>query len=293
MSSLRFIFMCMCTLLWGSVFEAGCIPFFADYGIGYENFRGIPEGDWEGNAGALISANFAVKPACDPLIGHAIQAGVSYGVYDWDGRGSVGGSVQHQIFVTAGISRETSCPSGLNYGLVYDWLWTKNYGVFALDPIIDQLRFQAGYTVGGCNEFGLWGTLDLRTSEHAFFFIPIRYRAISQINAFWRHTFNNCAETIVWAGAPYKKGLMFSTGRAGEFIIGGAFRAPLTSRLAVEGRAVYMNPNAPSGFFGPKNYVANVCLELKYAFGVGTDVKRPYMPLANSGNFLVDTNLNF
>jgi hypothetical protein len=223
-----------------------------------------------------------------------MQAGASYGVYDWHGRLSSPSDrqseTQQQVFVTGGFFRRAVCGSGINFGLVYDWMWNKNFGLFALDAHIDQLRFLAGYLSCGRNEFGLWGTMDLHWSRHSTQEIDVDYRAISQINAYWRHLFDNCAETMVWAGVPYKRNLLFSTGRAGKFILGGSFRVPLTCQLGLEGHACYMCPHSSSN--KQRNYAANLCIELKWAFRA-EDCIVPLMPIGNNSNFLVDTNVNF
>jgi hypothetical protein len=103
---------------------------------------------------------------------------------------------------------------------------------------------------------------------------------------------------MVWAGVPYGKSLMFSGKRAGTFIVGGSFYAPLTTYLSVEGRGMYMGPQKNEGSPHFQSYGANICIGLSYAFGYDGDgcceraQARPYLPLANNSNFLVDTSLN-
>lgn len=296
MTFLRTLLACFATCILGTAAADCRLPFGAEAGLGYDFFRSIPDGSWEGNTGAFASVNLWKKlPA--KYCGLGMQLGASYGVYDWNGRLSSpsgeDGSSQQQAFATVGIFRETPCESGFNAGLVYDWMWTKNFGAFALDPKIDQLRFQGGYLLCCRNEFGIWGTLDLHWSRNSSFEIPVTYRALSQVNAFWRHIFSNCAETMLWAGVPYKRSLLFSSGLAGKFIIGGSFRAPLTSRLEIEGHGSYMHPRSRSGSPKPLNYAANICIELKWSFGDRACGAQSYMPLGNNSNFLVDSNLNY
>ncbi len=286
----------------GQSFAGECcwssLPIAGEINIAYDEFRGIPDGTWNGNTGGLVGANFAV--GVFDLFG--IQIGGSYGVYDWYGRGAVGpGSacaVQQQGFVTAGFFRETLCPSGFQGALVLDWMFNENFGVFALNPSFGQLRLEVGYLLNATHEFGLWGTLDVHTSHKSSFQIPISYRAISQVNLFWRYFFENCAEAMVWAGAPYKKGLMFPGKRAGQYILGAALRAPLTANLNLEAHGAYMGPmqHCTSRHF--QNYDANICIGVSYTFGLGEDVccetrqVRPYLSIANNSNFFVETNLS-
>lgn len=297
MKQLRLLIICLLTTLSGSLFGNSLFSGSAEIGLGYDYFRSLPEGSWEGNTGGLISINTSSAVPCWKNDNYGIQLGGSFGVYDWHGRESAPsgrqGSTQKQTFFTVAIFRTTPCDSGFNFGLAYDWVWNKNFGVFALETKFGQLRFQGGYLLCQRNEFGLWGTLDLHSSHRSTQQIPITYRAISQINAYWRHIFDNCSETMVWAGVPYKKSLMYSTGRAGKFIIGGSFKAPLSNRLAIEGHASYMNPHSGSGASKQRNYAANLCMELKWALFCNPCSKKPYMPIGNNSNFIVDTNGNY
>ena len=56
-----------------------------EWNSSYDYFRGMPDGSWNGNNGALIAVNSGLN-----LLDYAnLQAGASYGLYDWDGRGNV------------------------------------------------------------------------------------------------------------------------------------------------------------------------------------------------------------
>lgn len=272
-----------------------CLPFRLDVGAGYDYFRSLPEGSWEGNTGALIQANLSHELCfCDQNWG--VQLGGSYGVYDWNGNRSAPSDrqsgTQQQAFVTVGGSWRTPCESGFNVGLVYDWMWNEKLGVFRLDANLDQLRFQAGYQLCCRDEFGLWGAFHLNTAHRDFQQIPVSFRGISQVNLFWRHTFANCAETKVWVGAPTSSSLMFDSGRSGQFTVGGMFYAPLTSRLGVEGHASYLHPHSADDGYRSWLYGANLYLGVTYAFGGSANCRKPYMEIANNSNFYVDTSLN-
>lgn len=273
------------------------LPFSADFNISYDNFRSIPEGSWEGNTGAFVSLNLGM-----PLTNFfstqelRLQLGGSYGVYDWSGRGSsLGGNpktTQQQALMTAGAYTKTLCASGINASVVYDWMINKNLGVFALHANIAQVRFQTGYQFCYYDEIGVWGAFDVHKAHAITQGIPVDFRAISQVNLFWRHTFENCAETVLWTGTPVKKSLMFSSGRAGRFIFGSSFSVPLNECLSIEGHAAYMRAKALHGVLESRNYAADVSFGLTYSFG-GCSREKIYLPLANNSNFLIDTNLNY
>lgn len=274
-------------------------PIYAEATIAYDDFRGMSEGTWTGNSGALVGTNLGI-PLLDIF---ALQAGGSYGVYDWTGRGltflGIPNSVQQQGFMTVGLFHEKLCRYyGFQSSLVLDWMFNKNFGVFALNPSCGQLRLQIGYLLNTCNELGVWGTLNVNTDHETFFEIPIAFRAISQVNLFWRHFFEGCAEATFWAGLPYKKSLMFPGERPGKYILGASVRVPLTSCLDLDAHAVYMSPrgNLASPRFA--NDAVNICLGFTYIFGGCADcdgdfqTARPYLSIANNSNFLMETNLS-
>lgn len=273
------------------------IPISAELNIAYDDFRGISEGSWNGNTGGVIGGNFGL---CSQSFG--VQLGGSYGAYDWNGRGPVGSgnsdNLQHQGFLTGGIFYKTPRDRGLQSGVVVDWMFNKNFGVFGLDPSLGQVRYQAGYLFWTSDEIGFWGTANISTDHLRTFQIPVAFRAINQLSLFWRHRFENCGEFMAWGGVPYQKSLLFSGKRSGKFILGACFRAPFSSCFCVEGRGMYMAPqgNRASPHF--QSYGANICIGLTYFFGAGSNdcceiwQARPYMPVANNSNFLVDTNLN-
>ena len=182
---------------------------------------------------------------------------------------------------------------GWTGGVVYDFQANVHAGVFGSSPSMGQMRGQIGYTFRGHNQFGLFATYDTGTTTSQIGSLSVQFRAISQINAFWMHTFKNQGWMTLWAGTPYRKGLMFPSGRAGTFIVGAGFKAPLTGCLSVEGHAVYMGAHGDADYPGSHNYASNVSVGLSYAFGSKQIGARPYMSLGNNSNFLVDTNMNY
>lgn len=292
---------CLFTMLIGisAILSADCyIPYTCEVGIGYDYFRSLPEGDWEGNTGALTSFNFCSSAPYLMDYGIAAQIGASYGIYDWSGRGSSPSGrqtgAQQQVFITGAIFEKTPCCSGVNLGIAYDWMWNKNASVFALDSAISQLRFQGGYIFNQTDEWGLWATLDTQTAHKTSEGLPISFRAISQVNLYWKHLFENCAHTTIWAGLPYKKSLMYSNGRAGQYILGASFHTPLTRQLSIDGHASYMRGHSASGGQKQRTYAANIYIELKWAFGdIEELLVQPYMPIGNNSNFITDTNITF
>lgn len=270
-------------------------PVGGDVALAFDYFRSLPDGSWNGNFGAYSSVNLAIGIPKEKW-GFGAQVGGSYGLYDWEGRGSnvMGNTkaLQQQAFLTAGLFRMTPDCSGFNAGVVYDVMFNKQFGVFALNPIIAQVRGQIGYLIQGGNELGFFGTYDTQTSHKTADEVPVVFRAICQVNLFWSHYFKNRAQTMLWAGTPYLRGLMYTSGRAGRYIVGASFRAPLMKALSVFGHGVYMGAQSATASVESRNYAANVCFGISYAFGGCKAGQRPYLSLADNSNFLVDTNAN-
>lgn len=279
-----------------------CLPIAGDATIAFDDFRSVPEGSWEGNVGALISLNLGAPLPLLSRGGLGIQLGGSYGLYDWSGRGSAlagsDKSMQQQGFATVAIFRRAQCGTGINLALAYDRMFNDKFGVFALDPSLSQVRYQVSYLLRCRNEFGAWGTAYTNTAHKSTVGIPVAFRAINQINLFWRHFFKNCTEAMIWGGVPFGSSLMFFS-RPGEYTLGASFQAPLARCWAVSGHAAYMHAPSAPGPIESRNYASNVCIGITYLFGGSSRCVsrarafRPYLPVANNSNFLVDTSVNY
>ena len=273
--------------------ETSLVSFGGDFGLALDNYRSLPEGSWEGNMGAFFSGNFKMMLPMSFLF----QVGGSYGLYNWDGRASAPlnntNMLQQQGFITTALSRETSSFSGVNFGVAYDWMLNKSLGVFAVNPFISQVRAQLGYLIHGNNEIGAWATINTNTSHKTSENMPIKFRAVSQANIFWTYHFQNKAFTTLWAGTPYRRGLMYSSGRAGTYLVGTRFQAPLTNRLNIFGHGMYMGSRKSLSSSTSKNYAADVCFGIAYAFGKGVVKDSSYVSIANNSNFIIDTNANY
>jgi len=258
-----------------------------EVGMSYDYFRGIPDGSWNGNTGALVSAN--VGGQLYDCVGY--QLGASYGNYNWDGRENLvfenSKSTQQIGMFTGGIF---SSLKQYNLGIVYDHMISKHFGIYDQSPSINQLRLQAGYELCS-NEFGIWGTVGLSESHKTALGVPLVFDAIDQVNLFWTHQFNDCSKSSVWIGAPYSNSLYNPHNTAGLFLLGFSVKTQLTPSLCLQGDGSYMKARRSSN--SSQSYAANICIGLTYSFTSGCFKEiDPYMPLANHSNFLIDTNLN-
>src|SRR5690606_23936059 len=57
MTFLRTLLACFATCILGTAAADCRLPFGAEAGLGYDFFRSIPDGSWEGNTGAFASVN--------------------------------------------------------------------------------------------------------------------------------------------------------------------------------------------------------------------------------------------
>lgn len=257
-----------------------------DLNLSYDYFRGLPDGSWNGNSGALLSAQFGkqVQNCLD------LQLGGSFGLYNWDGRQNLvfenPKNPEMVGFLTVGLSHDFN---RFRVGLVYDRLFTDHFGIYNLSPSIDQLRFQAS-TLWRCEEFGFWGTVGLTKDREYALGVPIEFAAVDQFNIFWTHTFSECASSTLWIGAPYTNSLYYTNRSAGVLTTGFSLRAPLTRCLLVEGTGSYMRAHTLHGAEQSRASAASIQLGITYSFC--GPCERPYLPLADHARFLVDTTLN-
>ncbi len=275
------------------VYYTSWCPIEVDFTIALDDFRSLPEGSFGGNWGALTALNLKAP------LPHAlsIQLSGSYGLYNWYGKSSTpsehSGALQQQRFITVATSRQTEESSGINAGIAYDCMLNDNFGLFAVDPFFYQIRGQTGYLIGGGNELGVWASYGINIANKEAEQIPLRFRAISQVNLFWCHYYKNNGYTMIWAGTPYRRGLMYTSGRPGTFTLGAQFSIPMTSYCTIQGTAAYMGARKVLGIRPSSNYAADISIGITYSFGKRRVIQSPYMTPANNSNFMADTNQNF
>ena len=285
-----------------------CIPFpvSIDLNVSADTFRSLPEGSWINNDGAYVALNIGFPLPYLQCYGLGGQFGSSWGAYDWNGRESspFGNrrAAQQQVFLTTGFFWKTTCASGINLGVVYDWMFNKYFGAFGVQVDMAQVRYQAGFLWDCSDEFGIWGANPVHTAERMPGGDLAQFRGINQINLYWQHNFENCAYTMLWVGLPYG-GLRPAEGpvpkhyRSGQFVAGARMGAPLTSAFSIEGHASYMHPTTTFIHEQSQDYAFNVTIGITYSFG-GAGLcddygVRPYLPLADNSSFIVDTNKNY
>jgi hypothetical protein len=269
--------------------------FFSNFDIylGPDTFRGIPSGSWSGDSGADIGGNilFGIKE------NHFIFGGIiggSYGLYDWDDRGFSAArnqtQLQQQGFVSGAIFLGSDYPYGLDVAISYDLMLNSRFGVFAVNPFVDQVRAKLGLTLNDNDQIGAWVTHFITQSYTEINQVPLTFRAIPQVNAYWSHFFKNSSRISLWAGSPYGDSLMYTFGSAGKYIVGADFKAMLSKNLSFTGTWSYMGSKGYDPFSSSANFGNNIGFAITYSFG--EENSRIWMAPANNSNFFVDTNAN-
>lgn len=275
--------------------------------VGADNFRGIPDYDNGDNHGVLAGLNVATPIPYLKRHGVGFQLGGSYGAYDFAGRSSPNNKeIQSQGFLSVGLFIRPQPCTPLSLGIAYDWMFNKNFSIYAEDPTIEQLRAQIAYFLTASDEIGIWGTYDTSTAHKllkcGWYDSQMNYRAISQANVFWRHIFEGGTESNVWVGTTTKHRLNRQhSDHAGKFIVGVELTVPFLDSWALLGRACYMQPGTKRGAVGSREYTSNIAVNLVYYFGgdsnntesVSSAAWMPYLPLANNSNFMVDAATTF
>ncbi|MGZ3732174.1 MAG: DUF6666 family protein [Parachlamydiaceae bacterium] len=273
---------------------------------GAENFRGIPDGNTNDNFGIHTGIEIASPVPYLNRYEMGFQLGASYGVYDFAGHRQTykcSRNAQTQEFITMGLFLRPLSSLPLSMGIVYDWMFNQNYGLYVQNITIEQLRGQIAYLFTPNDQIGAWATYDTsrgikcqRIKELGF---QITYRAIAQVNIFWRRFYGNGIESTVWLGTPLRNRLNREhSSLPGKYIIGLQLHVPFFENWALTGRACYMQPGTRSGHLGAREYVSNITINLNYFFGGNPTTTEncawlPYLSMANNTNFFVDAKTKY
>lgn len=268
--------------------------------FGLDSFKGVSDGSNLSNFGVMTGINTGVPMAWLDQYGLGWQTGLNYGVYDFDGALSDNPRSQQELFVTTGLFRKGREGQRLSFGLVYDWMFSNQWGIYGTSPTLGQWRGQVEFALSDINAIGVYGCLrdrnDLSASGQR---ANIETRAISQANLFWHHKFESAADSWLWIGVPERSRLSGDKS-LGDWIVGASIQAPLSDRLALYGNAQYMHPSAAAGTDAAIDATWNVGAGIAWYIG-GHAVSHslngkcwmPYMPVANNSTFLVDQNAVF
>jgi hypothetical protein len=220
------------------------------------------------------------------------QVGASYGVYDFKGRDTVSpSSAEQQTFVTLGLYKRSDvcCGDRVSWGLVYDQFWAHQWGLFAGELYVGQVRGIVGYAVSEWNEFGVWGAFRTTGDNSVPGISPplAPLRAMNQYNVYWRHNYDFGGQTMLYVGGHDPADL-------GSWVFGLLGQAPLSDYVALYGNFTYALPGSATGLIGSNEEEWNVAFGVAYYFGgkavsptVSGRKGLPLLPVANNGSFLI------
>ncbi|MEX0977384.1 MAG: hypothetical protein WDZ48_00935 [Pirellulales bacterium] len=218
------------------------------------------------------------------------QFGASYGVYDFKGRDTVSfSSSEQQTFVTLGVYKRSEVyrDDRISWGLVYDQFWAHQWGLFASELYVGQVRGIVGYATSEWNEFGVWGAFHTTTDNSVGGISPPPVRAMNQYNAYWRHNFDFGGQSMLYLGGNDPADL-------GSWQFGFLGQAPLNDALALYGNFVFSQPGSATGIVGSNEQEWAFGAGVTYFFGgkavsptVSGQKGLPLLPVANNGSFLI------
>ena len=175
----------------------------------------------------------------------------------------------------------------VSWGLVYDQFWAHQWGLFASELYVGQIRGIVGYATSEWNEFGVWGAFRTTGDNSVFGIAPPPVRAMNQGNVYWRHNYDFGGETMLYVG-------FNDPADIGSWQFGCLGQAPLNDNLGLYGNFVFSQPSSATGAVGSNEHEWAFGAGLTYYFG-GKSVSRtvsghkglPLLPVANNGSFLI------
>lgn len=273
-----------------------CPPIGIVGSVGFDSFKGISDFTLPSNFGVVTGVNAGAPMPGLSEYGFGWQTGISYGIYDFDGRidGLHSASSQQQTFVTTGFFRKAHGDQRLSFGIVYDWMFNTDWGIVANDPTLGQWRGQVEYALSGCNAVGVWACQrDLGSVQQVDGFL-VSDRAISQVNMFWHHKFECGSDSWIWFGIP-DHGRYNGDGSLADWTFGVTLQAPITDRMALYANASYLHPSDAAGAAGAVEAGYDVSMGVAWYFGgsarsnkINGSCWTPYMGVANNSTFLVE-----
>jgi hypothetical protein len=195
-----------------------------------------------------------------------------------------GTSRRTQTFLTVGLFDNAA--GNFSWALGYDLLRENYYDTFQLG----QVRGDAGYALGTADQVGVWFTKSAQRDHGVMGTTAVRLEAISQANAYLRHTWPTLGRTTVWAGmAAHHSDIVWvlplNASDEHVLVYGGSLELPLSDRISVTGSANLLTPAATGtvdAFLGFTFYPQRGKPQLtrgRFA---------PPLPVANNPTFAVD-----
>lgn len=203
---------------------------------------------------------------------------------NFDGDSAIGyrDETRNQYFLTAGIFRRFRYPTGMQWGVVYDFLRDDYYAKVDMA----QVRGEISYRGPRGNEIGFMFSTNVKDDEANFAINGVSFTEIWQTEdmyaAFWRREFHGGHEARVWGGA---------TGE-GSGIFGAQARATLSDRLAALATFNYLSSNGDALVAGYPQDSWGVNINFIYYIGktarsAACSPWQPLMPVADNTSMMM------
>lgn len=273
--------------------------------LGGETYKSIGErltninggtGSLTGSFGAVggINTSFGIDEF--PI---RLQAGASYGVYDFRGRLAIvpqSTETEKQTVYTVGLYHRGDALGGnflspFSVGVVYDTFRATDWGINANNIHLAQFRGMAGYALTPWTEIGVSGTTPSGHDQAAITVagapgLLTTIHAMSQRNVYLKQHFDFGGDLTVYGGS-LVQGI-------GSYHVGMMGQAPLGPYWSVLANINYVMPHTPAGPLGSGQEQFSASFSLAHYFGgnaaaptVSGYKNLPLLPVANNGSFLI------
>jgi hypothetical protein len=175
-----------------------------------------------------------------------------------------------------------------SYGVVYDFLYTDNFGEEADEIQLSQLRAQRGLSVTPVDELGVWGAARLSKDTAESLGGGVEVWPIDQLNLYWRRWWQLGGETMFYFG--------FAT-EPGDLVFGLRGDVPLGEFTSAYGSLAYLLPSTSGGDVLPNgvdNSFAEETWNVSFGLALYTHplTRRPrrflpLLPVADNGTFAI------
>ncbi|MCX5797682.1 MAG: hypothetical protein NTY77_19505 [Elusimicrobia bacterium] len=277
------------------------------------SWHSSPDGSYPENLGWSAGVDAAAPIPALEQYGLGAQFAWSYGQFDLNGRASASPdyTVQQQQFYSLGLFRRPD-PSGswwLRWGLgaAHDFSANRSAGTRADIFTLRQWRLKASYDITRAHGVGMWGVLHQGDADvpRSATVVDI-YRSVDQLNFFYRYHLPEGGSLSAYLGPGI--GGTITNGRTGVIQLGGHpfkytfgadARVPITDHLALFGDLAFAKPNIAPGKSGNASVLSTYSLQagLRFYWGGNARVRddtgrhwMPYLPDANNGNFIAQSN---
>lgn len=192
--------------------------------------------------GGRFSANMGIPLLREHGLGMQIGTSINYTDHAVQVVERVEGTKSRfQNFTTIGLFQKIDC--GFSWAVAYDFLYQEYYDNFELG----QWRGDFAYRLNECNEIGTWIALSGDDDRGNFGPVSVNLDPISQGSVYFRHEWENDAETTVWLGVAEGHGesnvALGDLPPVGERVVFGAdVFVPLSPKLAMFGQANFITP---------------------------------------------------